>query len=96
MLTTRDAVGKTTPSKHETSYGVQYGNLCITGTHVNYDDHRTFTDDSDERVRSHFLFFLKSILSTHPDTLIIDLNWTEADIHRWFKEAEGKKRSKTL
>ena len=31
VLTTREAVGKTTPSKHETSYGTQYRNVCIVG-----------------------------------------------------------------
>ena len=72
MLTTREVVGKTTPSKHETSYGVQYRNLCLTGPDVKYDTHRTFADDSDERLRSHFQF-LKSILSTHPDKVIRDL-----------------------
>ena len=31
VLTTREAVSKTSPSKHETSYGVQCRNLCIVG-----------------------------------------------------------------
>ena len=35
VLTTREAVGKTTPSKHETSYGIQYRNLCIVGPDPN-------------------------------------------------------------
>ena len=79
MSTTREVVSKTTPSKHEALYGVQYKNLCITGPDVKYDTDRTFADDSPERLRSHFLF-LTSILSTHPDTLIRDLKWTKADI----------------
>ena len=95
VLTTREAVGKTTLRKHETSYGVRYKNLCITGPDVKYDNDRMFADDSDERLRSHFLF-LKSILSTHPDTLIRDRKWTKADIQSWFKEADVKKCSKKL
>ena len=31
VLTTRESVGPTTPSKHETSYGIQYRKLCIVG-----------------------------------------------------------------
>ena len=95
MLTTREAVGKTTLSKHETLYGVQYMNLCITGPEVKYDSNRTFADDSDEQLRSHCLF-LKSILSTHPDTLIRDLKWTKADIQTWCKEATSKDVLKKL
>ena len=91
VLTTGEAVGKTTPSKHETSYGVQYRNLCITGPDVKYHTDRTFANDSDERPRSHFQF-MKSILSTHPDSLIRGLKWTKADIEMWFKEAGVKKR----
>ena len=94
-LTTREAVGKTTPSTHKTSYGVQYRLSCITGPDLEYDTDRTFSDESNERLRSHFLF-LKSILSTHPDTLIRDLKWTKADIQTWSKEADRKKRSKKL
>ena len=45
VFTTHEAVGKTTPSKHETSYGVQYRHLCITGPDVNHDTTRTFADD---------------------------------------------------
>ena len=95
VLTTRKAIGKTTPSKHETSYGVQYRSLCITDPDVTYDAACTFDDDSDERLRSHFLL-LKSLLSTHHDTLIRDLKWTKVDIETWLKEADVKKPSKKL
>ena len=95
MLTTREVVGKITPSEHETSYGVQYRNLCITSPDVKYDTDRTFADDSDERLRSHFQF-LKSILCMHLDPLIRDLKWTKADIQGWYKEADVKKHSKKL
>ena len=40
-LTTREAVGKTTPSKQLTSYVVQYKNLCITSLDLKYDTNRT-------------------------------------------------------
>ena len=43
VLTTTEAVGKTTPSKHETSYGIRYGNLCIVGPGPKYNTEHTFT-----------------------------------------------------
>ena len=46
VLTTREAVGKTSPSKHETSYGVQYRNLCIVGPDPKYNTDRTFAEES--------------------------------------------------
>ena len=95
MLTTLEALGKTTPNKHETSYGVHCRNLSITGLDLKYDIDRTFADDLHERLRSHFLF-LNSILSTHLDTLIRDLKRTKADVHTWFKAANIKKRSKII
>ena len=49
VLTTREAVGKTSPSKHETSYGVQYRNLCIVGPDPKYNTDRTFAEESEER-----------------------------------------------
>ena len=92
VLTTHDDVGKTTSSKHETSYRVPYRNLCNSSPDVKYITDRMFIDDTNEGLRSHFQF-LKSILSTHRDPLIRDLEWTKADLQGWFKEAEVKKCS---
>ena len=41
VLTTREVVGKTTPSMHETLYGVQYKKICINGLNLKYDIDRT-------------------------------------------------------
>ena len=95
VLTTREAVGKTSPSKHETSYGVQYRNLCIVGPDPKYNTDRTFAEESEERLRVHYMY-LKSILSTHPDNTIRELKWTQSDVVTWFKEAKIKKRSKKV
>ena len=95
VLTTREAVGKTSPSKHETSYGVQYRNLCIVGPDPKYNTDRTFAEESEERLRVHYMY-LKSILSTHPDSTIGELKWTQSDVVTWFKEAKVKKRSKKV
>ena len=54
VLTTKEAVGKTTPSKHETSYGIQYRNLCIVGPDPKYNTEHTFAEEADERVRDHY------------------------------------------
>ena len=40
--------------------------------------------------------YLKSILSTHPDSTIRELKWTQSDVFNWFKEAKVKKRSKKV
>ena len=40
--------------------------------------------------------YLKSILSTHPDSTIRELKWTQSDVVTWFKEAKIKKRSKKV
>ena len=89
VLTTREAVGKTSPSKHETSYGVQYRNLCIVGPDAKCNTHRTFAQESDERLCVHYMY-LKSILSTHPDSTIRELKWRQSDVVTWFKEAKVK------
>ena len=93
VLTTREAMGKTSPSKHETSYGVQYRNLCIVGPDPKYNTDRTFAEESEERLRVHYMC-LKSILSTHPDSTICE--WTQSNVVTWFKEAKIKKRSKKV
>ena len=95
VSTTREAVGKTSPSKHETSYAVQYRNLCIVGPDPKYNTDRTFAEESEERLRVHYMY-LKSILSTHPDSTIRELKWTQSDVVTWFKEAKIKKRSKKV
>ena len=61
VLTTREAVGKTTPLKHETSYAVQYRNLCIVGPHAKYNTEHMFAEEADARLRGHYKF-LKSVL----------------------------------
>ena len=75
LLTTREAVGKTTPSKHETSYGIQYRNLCIVGPDPKYNTEHTFAEEVDERLRDHYKF-LKSVVSTHPEPIFRELKWT--------------------
>ena len=95
VLTTREAVGKTTLSKHETSYGIQYRNLCIVGPDPKYNTEHTFAEEADERLRDHYKFF-KSVLSTHPEPIIHDLKWTQSDVLSWFKDAKVKKRSKKV
>ena len=95
VLTTWESVGKTSPSKHETSYGVQYRNLRIVGPDPKYSMDRTFTEEFDERLRVHYMYLI-SILSTHPDTTIRELKLTQSDVVTWFKEAKVKKRSKKV
>ena len=95
ILTTRQAVGKTSPSKHETSYGVQFRNLCIVGLDPKCNTDRTFAEESEERLRVHYMYF-KSIPSTHPDNAIRELKWTQSHVVTWFKEAKIKKRSKKV
>ena len=56
VLTTREVVGKKTPSKHETSYGVQYRNLCIVGPDAKYNTEHTFAEGADEQLRGHYEF----------------------------------------
>ena len=74
MLTTGEAVGKTTPSKHETSWGIQYGNLCIVGLDLKYNTEHTFAEEADERLRDHYKFF-KSLFLTHFEPMICELKW---------------------
>ena len=40
--------------------------------------------------------YLKSILSTHPDSTIRQLKWTQSDVVTWFKEAKVKKGSRKV
>ena len=40
--------------------------------------------------------YLKSMLSTHPDSTVRELKWTKSDVVTWFKEAKVKKRSKKV
>ena len=93
VLTTREAVGKTTPSKHETSYGIPYRNLCIFGHDSKYNTEHTFAEEADERLRDHYKF-LKSVLSTHPKRKIREVKWRQSDVLSWFKDAKVKQRSK--
>ena len=95
VLTTREAVGKTTPSKHETSYGIQYRNLCIFGHDSKYNTQHTFAEEADERLRDHYKF-LKSVLSTHPERKIREVKWRQSDALSWFKDAKVKQRSKKI
>ena len=53
VLTTGEAVGKTTPSKHETSYGIWYRNLCIVGPDPKYKTPHAFAEEADEHLRDH-------------------------------------------
>ena len=95
VLTTKEAVGKTTPSKHETSYGIQYGNLCIVGPDSKYNTEHMFAEEASERLSDHYKF-LKSVLSTHPKPIIRELKWTQSDVLPWFKDAKVKKRSEKI
>ena len=95
VLTTREAVGKTTPSKHETSYGIQYRNLCIVRPGPKYNTEHTFAEEADQRLRDHYKF-LKSVLLTHLEPRIRELKWTQSDVLSWFKDAKVKKRSKKI
>ena len=95
ILTTRYTVGKTTASKHETSYGIQYRNLCIVGPDPKYNTEHTFAEEADERLRDHYKF-LKSVLSTHPEPIFRDLKWSQSDVLSCFKDAKVKKRSKEI
>ena len=79
VLTTREAVGKTTPSKHETSYSVQYWNLCIVGPDAKYNTEHTFAEEADEWLRGHYKF-LWSVLSTHLEPIIRDFKLTQSDV----------------
>ena len=99
VLTTKEAVGKTTPSKttpskHETSYGIQYRNLCIVGPDPKYNTEHTFAEEADERLRDHYEF-LKSVFSTHTEPIIRELKWTQGDVSG-FQNAKVKKRSKKI
>ena len=95
ILTIREAVGKTTPSKHRTSYGIRYSNLCIVGPDPKYNTEHTFAEEEDERLGDHYNF-LKSVFSTHPEPIIRELKWTQSDVLSWFKDAKVKKRSKKI
>ena len=95
VLTTSEVVGKTTPSKHETSYGIQYRNLCIVGPDPKYDTEHTFAEEADERLRDHYKF-LKFVFSSHLEPIIRELKWTHGDVLSWFKDAKVKKRSKEI
>ena len=79
-LTTREALGKTTPSKHETSYGIQYRNLCIVGPDPKYNTEHTFAEEADERLRDHYKFLNSFVLSTHHEPIIGELKWTQSDV----------------
>ena len=50
---------------------------------------------TEQRLRVHYMY-LKSIPSTHPDSTIRELKWTQSDVVTWFKEAKIKKRSKKV
>ena len=93
VLTTREAMGKTTPSKHETSYGIRYRNPCIVGPDHKYNTEHTFAEEADERLRDHYKL-LKSVLSAHREPIIHALEWKQSDVLSWFKDAKVKKRSK--
>ena len=82
VLTTREAVGKAAPSKHETSYGIQYRNLCIVGPDPKYNTENTFAEEADEHLRDHCKF-LKFVLSTHPEPIIRELKWTQRNLEQW-------------
>ena len=79
VLTRGEVVGKTTPSKDETSYHIQHRNLCIVHPHPKYNTHRTFAEEIDERLHDQYKF-LKSALSTHPEPIIRELKWTQSDV----------------
>ena len=82
-----------TTREHETSYSIHYRNLCIVGPDPKYNTDRTFAEESEERLRVHYMY-LKSILSTHPDSTIRE--WTQSDVVSWLKVAKIKKRSKKV
>ena len=69
VFTTKEAVGKTTPSKNETNYGIQCRNLCMFGPDSKYNTQGTFAEEADERPRDHYTF-LKCLLSTRPKPII--------------------------
>ena len=54
VLTTREVVGKKTPSNHETSYGIRYRNLCIVGLDPKYNTKHTFAEEADGCLRDHY------------------------------------------
>ena len=93
VLTTREAVGKTTPPKHETNYGIHYRNLYIVGPDPKCNAEHTFAEEGNERLRDHYKF-LKFVLSTHPAPIIRELKWMQSDVLSWFKNAKVKKRGK--
>ena len=95
VLTTREAVGKTTPSKHETSYNIRYNNVCIVGPEPKYNTEHRFAEHADERLRDRYTF-PESVLSIHPKPTIRELKWTQSDVLSWFKDAKVKKRGKKL
>ena len=90
VLTTREAVGKTTPSKHETSYGIQYRNLCIVGPDPKYNIKHTFAEEANEGLRDHYKF-LKSVFSTHPEPIIRELKWMQTHVLSWLPRCQGQK-----
>ena len=79
VLTTREAVGRTTASKHETSYGIPYRDLCIVGPYPKCNTEHTFAEEADERICDHYKF-LKSLVSSHPEPIIRQLKWTQIDV----------------
>ena len=95
VLTTREAVGKTTPSKHETSYGIQYRNRCIVGPDPNYNTEHMFAEEADGCLRDHYKF-LKSVPPTHGEPMIRELKWTQSDVLSRFKDARVRKRNKKI
>ena len=65
VLNTRQGLKNLTPKKHEPSYRVQYCNLSIFGPDPKYNTDRTFTDETEEQLCTHYLY-LKSVVSIHP------------------------------
>ena len=95
VLTTKEAVGKTPPSKHEISYSIEYKDLCLVGPDPKYNTEHTFAVEADARLRDHYKF-LNSVFLTHREPMIRELNWTQSDVLSRFKDAKVKKRSKKI
>ena len=93
VLTTGEAVSKTTPSKQETSYGIRYRNLCIFGLDSKYNREHTFAEEADERLHYEFL---NSVLSNHPEPIVRELKRTQTDVLLRLQDAKVQKRSKEL
>ena len=93
VATIREAVGKTTPSKHETSCVMHYGNLCIVGPNAKNSIEHTFPQESDKPLRDHYKF-LKSVFPAHREPTIGQLKRTQSDVLSWFKDAKVEKRNK--